>query len=780
MLIGKLNDKLENLSYFITKRDSYEVPELNENGNPFFGENVAVSWKQLIGTGADFHFSFSGDFLINRIVLKLGSKSKLSRLSLYTENKEELLFVYQGETGKTIQSQEVALSVERKCNSFVLQIDADFSGIFIEDISVYGADLSGISLFPIPEKMEMGTEKVPVTAFGSMWAKGAEAEAALSVLGEKYREETGVELQLKEDGAICLLPDSDLEENAFLLTVGKDRILIRAADHRGFVMGVETLIKLEENGSFPIGQVQDRPMAKFRGFHLYLPGEEEMDFAKRLIKYIFSPNGYNHMIIEVAGAMEFESHPEINEAWVEANEKAAAGLWPPVPHGMVGGHRVVKKDSVRDLVAYARRFGIEVIPEIQSLGHVQFMTLAHPEIAERAAEEKKEEAVDTRFADALTPNFYAHSFCPSNPRSYEILFDLAEEIIEVFQPKKYVHMGHDEVYQIGLCPLCSQKNPADIFAEDVNRLHDYLAGKGLTMMIWADMLQPVSKYQTPAAIDRIPKDIVLLDFIWYFHMNKNIEEYLVDAGFQVAFGNLYSSHFPRYEKRVRRNILGGEISAWVETNEYCMQKEGKLYDFIFTGGMLWSDSYVSHCRYSYDAMIRKMIPRLRERVQGRLYPSLVLGAKETELLSRGEFHPQMPVGLDLKVNGAYQSLIFEHCTENFMVKEPWADLDVIGSYTVCYDDGETQEIPVTYGGNVSYYRRRQNEPFLQPYYRHTGYSGIWTSDGIESRLPDGEIATVYRYEWINPRKDAVIASVTYTPSPEFDAKLIVRRVAGIR
>ena len=68
------------------------------------------------------------------------------------------------------------------------------------------------------------------------------------------------------------------------------------------------------------------------------------------------------------------------------------------------------------------------------------------------AEKKK---IDTRAEDAKPNEFYYHSYCPSNPKSYEILFDIIDEVIEVFKPEEYVHMGHDEVYQLGVCPVCN-------------------------------------------------------------------------------------------------------------------------------------------------------------------------------------------------------------------------------------------------------------------------------------------------------------------------------------
>ena len=209
------------------------------------------------------------------------------------------------------------------------------------------------------------------------------------------------------------------------------------------------------------------------------------------------------------------------------------------------------------------------------------MTVAHPDIAERAENSEIVEVIDGKDADIPPNEFYGHSYCPSNPKSYEILFDLIDEIVDVFSPREYVHMGHDEVYQIGVCPRCKGKSPADLLAEDVNRIHAYLAKKGLKMMIWADMFQKVTKYQTSAALDQIPDDIILLDFVWYFHMNEDIEDNLLEKNRKVVLGNMYSSHYPRYETRVvKKGVLGAQTSTWVTTREHEIAREGKMYELF--------------------------------------------------------------------------------------------------------------------------------------------------------------------------------------------------------
>ncbi|MBR5840865.1 MAG: family 20 glycosylhydrolase, partial [Victivallales bacterium] len=683
-------------------------------------------------------------------------------------------------TGKKITDHEISLTVATSLAACRIVIDAPFSDIGLSELDFFGAYGDDLPLYPTPAKSSLSDKTVDVTSFNGYQADNDAANRAGEILAEKLLEKTGYALTAKANGTIRFKQDAAIAENGYRLNVTEKNIDIAAADFRGFVIAVETLIKMLRGNSFQQGIVEDAPRFNFRGVHIFLPPPDQFDFAKRLIKYLISPMGYNAVILEFAGGMRFESHPEITEAVLHAKQMAREGKWPQFPHGEVGGDGVVEKADVAAYIDYIRSFGIDVIPEVQSLGHVQFMTIAHPDIAER--EESLEEAVDQRFADANKGKFYAHCYCPSNEKSYKILFDLMDEIIEVARPTKYVHAGHDEVYQIGVCPVCREKDPADLYYNDVMRIHDHLAAKGLKMMIWSDMLQSVSSYKTVSAIDRLPKDIVMMDFIWYFHLGKDIEENLTEKGFPVLIGNLYSSHFPRFEKRVQNpRIFGGEMSFWTRVSEEVLGREGKIYDLFFTAEMLWSDTYHEALRFSYDRVIRRLIPPLRDLLGDRQSPSQLPAHQETALYgtSQSPDPEKDKTGLDIAVNGRFDSLVISHAAQSEMTRMPWVALEEIGAYHVMFDDGSSELIPVLYGGNIGYWNRRQGQPQPQPYYRHNGYIGTYFADTTESRLRDGRLVTLYHYEWLLPQNGKTIVRLRYIPAANAKSDVVVYGVTGL-
>ena len=206
------------------------------------------------------------------------------------------------------------------------------------------------------------------------------------------------------------------------------------------------------------------------------------------------------------------------------------------------------------------------------------------------------------------------------------------------------------------------------------------------------------------------------------------------------------------------------------TNEYELQKEGKLYDLLMTAQLLWSEGYHHNFRLVYDRMLRARIPLLRDQLRNTVAPSRQFGARKVLIAE----HP----GDTVTVNGCYDSLIFSHAALRRIPRQPWTDLDVVANYVIRYTDGTEETVPVTYGGNVGYYNRRQNAPMPHQIYRHTGYVACWLSDSETTVNDQGIPETLYIYEYTPAKKP--IASVTLEQNPQFQARVFLSRLEGIQ
>ena len=86
-------------------------------------------------------------------------------------------------------------------------------------------------------------------------------------------------------------------------------------------------------------------------------------------------------------------------------------------------------------------------------------------------------------------NLYCKSYCPLHPDLHPVLFEVIDELCDVFESDAF-HAGMDEVFFIGddNCPRCGGRDKAELFAGEVQVIHDHLKQKGRGMWIWGDRL----------------------------------------------------------------------------------------------------------------------------------------------------------------------------------------------------------------------------------------------------------------------------------------------------
>ncbi|MDE2207750.1 MAG: family 20 glycosylhydrolase, partial [Armatimonadetes bacterium] len=261
------------------------------------------------------------------------------------------------------------------------------------------------------------------------------------------------------------------EAQGYALTVTASGVAITGTDERGAWYGLQTLRQLVMRS--PHGEawlhgveITDWPSLAFRGAHLFV-GKHALPFHTRLISHIFGRFKLNALVLECEYS-RWKSHPEIR-----------------VPEAM----------PLRDLraeVEFARRRFLQPIPLIPSLSHTDwiFKNGRHLTLAE----------------DPASP----HAYDVSDPRSYQILFDVYREAIGIFRPSAF-HIGHDELLSAGSSapgayPFRANHRgagTAQLFSGDVWRIDAFLRAQNIRPMMWADMLLAPSD-GNPARYPRFP------------------------------------------------------------------------------------------------------------------------------------------------------------------------------------------------------------------------------------------------------------------------------------
>lgn len=782
MYIGNL--EIKDLRFTRMGTDIETVPTSIENG--IYKWNYGV----LSDTGLDIHIDLGRECYVGTVKIAL-QPPKASVYSVEVLSEGKIVGRYAAETGKIVYG-KVTVEVGAVANRLTVRLYSSTEEMVFTAPEITVAYEDGAPLlWPRAKGISLGKGKVKISKIVTDGSEDSEyvknfLHTRLTERFGSYADEDGVPL------TICSNQSEDYSGERFTLSSRADGICITAQKRLTMLYAVSAALDLFDGGALPVIEIDDKPTKEMRGVHIGMPKRENIDFVKRLFKYVFLPLRYNQIIVQFCGGVRYDSHPEIAEAYLESIRQFEQGLAPRFPHDyMACEGTVLEKSEVVDILDCARELGFEIIPELQTLGHVQWVTNAHPEISER--EENDKIVTDTSNEDLRPTNFYTHCYCPSNEKSYEIMFDLLDEIIEMAKPQRYVHLGHDEVYHLGLCEKCKGTPHHVLFANDLMRYYNYLKKRGLSVAIWSDMLQPVTKYQTYPAVNLVPKDILMLDFIWYFHLKSDIEENLFNDGYKnVMIGNLYSSHFPRYTQRMKNEDLkGGQVSLWCALNERAMAEKGKFFDLQYTSELLWNpELYEDDMRLCYTYVISKKIqPVMRDELRGVYSPtgycstriSMPKGDKAGIPSAILDVCPDTirADGVKIDVGARYDRLVFEHATLMRGLRNSWKPLIVSGNYIIEYEDGTSCEIPLRYSGNVQWMKGRYGIPLYEANYRHDGYIGTWQCDpayDITNEL--GEPLMISAHVWENPNPEKRITSVSYKADEADFACLIISGLIG--
>jgi len=287
---------------------------------------------------------------------------------------------------------------------------------------------------------------------------------------------------------------------------------------------------------------------------------ENLDYIKSFIDFI-AKNGYNALGL-----------------YLEARIKTKSFPYPPKNESYT-------PEEMKRIVKYAANKGIEVIPAMATLGHMELF-LKYPEM-EYIAELRG--GIDGRFSNQKD------ALCPSLDETYDFLEAYLTEITEIF-PSKYMHAGCDEVWDIGICKLCKNRPEGQgrIFSKHLNKVHKIISGKlKKRMIIWDDLFE-----NYPEELNNIPRDIIMC--VWHYNQvvdtpqahfgnRKRFDKFAIydrfgfeclEAPRETSWSNIKT--FNEYAGNYTH--LGGWLTAWELSTSFLHF----CYPIVAFAGKLWS------------------------------------------------------------------------------------------------------------------------------------------------------------------------------------------------
>ncbi|MCS7304013.1 MAG: beta-N-acetylhexosaminidase, partial [Thermoguttaceae bacterium] len=262
--------------------------------------------------------------------------------------------------------------------------------------------------------------------------------------------------------------------------------------------------------------IVDWPQLSFRGVHLCIFPNTELPAIRQAILW----------------AARFKCNAVVIEPWASLRSRRRPET--AYPHAY-------SPEEVRPLVLLGRALHMEMIPMLNSWGHASGM---RSRSGEHVVLDRFPQFRDLYEADGW-------SFRLANPAIYEHLFDRYAELLELFGPVRYFHVGMDEAWgHLGAVKLDlpAGKEPHQLAAEHLLKLHRYFAERKIQILMWHDMLvrrgdpelggagpaNSIPPYNTHLALEKLPRDIIIAAWNYDVAGAWPIPKYFRDKGFPVV------------------------------------------------------------------------------------------------------------------------------------------------------------------------------------------------------------------------------------------------------
>lgn len=350
-----------------------------------------------------------------------------------------------------------------------------------------------LSVTPVPMEVNWQRGSFRPDASTSLWIEAPEADR--SILAE-YLQASPLALKLadSQSGNQVVLKQTDALEGitspeGYVLSVNSDGVRIEALSGAGLFYGVQSLLQMAADA--PEGMtavtVKDEPRFEYRGIMLDVSRHfRSKEFVKRQIDLLsyYKINRLHLHLTDAAGwRIEIKKYPRLTQfaAW------RPQAVWKDWWNGKreyceetdpraQGGYYT--QDDIRELVAYAQKHYVTIIPEIEMPSHSEEVLTAYPELSCTHVPYKQSD------------------FCIGNEKTFEFLENVLTEVMELF-PSEYIHIGGDEAGKASWpnCKLCQArmkkeglKDVNELQSYSIHRMERFLNSHGRKLLGWDEIL----------------------------------------------------------------------------------------------------------------------------------------------------------------------------------------------------------------------------------------------------------------------------------------------------
>ena len=306
---------------------------------------------------------------------------------------------------------------------------------------------------------------------------------------------------------LLFLKDASFGPEAYGIDVQAGKAVVRASGLPGVLYALQTLQQMlpaaiygkeiaeKEHWYLPCCTVRDEPRFAWRGMHLDCSRHFwQVDEIKRYLDVMamFKLNRFHwHLTDDQGWRIEIMSYPLLSQIACWREGTMVGHDFSSNDHIRYGGFYT--QDQIREVVAYAARRGITVVPEIDLPGHMLAAMSAYPELG----------CTGGPYAAWTKWGVSDQVLCVGKESTFDFLEAVLGEVAELF-PGEYIHIGGDECPKTAWkeCPHCQARirelglqDDGRFTAEQylqnyvTKRIQDFLTTRGKKIIGWDEILE---------------------------------------------------------------------------------------------------------------------------------------------------------------------------------------------------------------------------------------------------------------------------------------------------
>ncbi len=511
-----------------------------------------------------------------------------------------------------------------------------YSKVFIL-LSIVGFSMvdmkAQVSIIPEPNDLELGNGNYLLDASDMIVFQEDQLKSLGDYLRDKISSLVGINVKIAQkntsEKGIVLSIDQSISDNeeAYKLEISDELVKITGASKSGVMYGIQSLLQIifpanyQDNAVvLPALTINDAPAFKWRGMHLDVCRHF---FSVAFIKHMLDMMAMHklntfhwHLTDDQGWRIEIKKYPKLTEIssvrketmvghYVEENQ-----VFDGTPYG---GYYT--QEQIKEVVDYAAKLCITVVPEIEMPGHAVAALAAYPELS----------CTGGPFDVYTKWGVSKDVFCAGKEETFTFLQNVIDEVVDLF-PGPYIHVGGDECPKDRWkeCPLCQKrmkdnglKDELELQSYFIKRMEKYIASKGKKLIGWDEILEgglPEEAtvmswrgYEGGVEAAHSGHDVVMTpgEYCYFDHYQSTPDDEPLAFGGLTTLSKVYEFKPipPSLEKKSRNHILGAQANVWTEY----IKTDDKVEYMVFPrlcamAEVLWSNDSTRN----YDDFLKRL------------------------------------------------------------------------------------------------------------------------------------------------------------------------------